>query len=238
MNAFARFDIKHLSPSSLNLWRDNPGIWALRYLKRIKDDGSPAMWRGSAVEDGLAAFLHGATAHEACLKAEQAFLLNSQGEANDEYELISPMVLECTKWKAPSALNATQLRVEYFFDDVPAPVMGYVDFAFDGVDVDLKTTKACPSTPRPEHVRQVSLYRAARERKASLLYVTAKKHAAYDVTDEMFNGALADMHNDATSLYRFLGKFETADEVIRCLPMDRDNFRFPKTIPLNELMFV
>lgn len=237
-NAFARHGIEHLSPSSLNLWRDSPGIWALRYLKKIKDDGSAAMWRGSAVEDGLAALLRGATLQDACLKAEQSFLLNSQGELGDEYGLISPMVKECGRWQPPSDLNATQLRVEYFFDAVPIPVIGFVDFAFDGIDVDLKTTKACPSTPRPDHVRQVSLYRAARNRKGALLYVTGKRHAPFEVTDDMFNGAMADMHNDAVSLYRFLGRFETADEIVECLPMNRDHFRFPKPIPLNEMVFV
>ena len=45
-------------------------------------------------------------------------------------------------------LTAVQLRVEHFFDPVPIPVIGYVDMAFDGVDVDLKSTKAIPSAPR------------------------------------------------------------------------------------------
>ena len=55
MNSFGRFGISHLSASSLNLWRASPGIFALRYLAKIKDSGNAAMWRGSAVENGLAA---------------------------------------------------------------------------------------------------------------------------------------------------------------------------------------
>jgi hypothetical protein len=31
---FARHGIKHLSPSSLNMWRNSPGIWTLKYLLR------------------------------------------------------------------------------------------------------------------------------------------------------------------------------------------------------------
>jgi hypothetical protein len=246
MNAFARHGIEHLSPSSLNLWRDSPGIWALRYLKRIKDEGSAAMWRGTAVENGLAGLLRGVPIDEACTMAEMNFLQNSAGEVSEdidtERELIAPMVKECSRWQPPSDLNATQIKVEYFFDAVPIPVIGYVDFCFDGIDVDLKTTKACPSSPRPDHIRQVSLYRAARNRKGALLYVTGKRHAPYEITDDMFNGAMADMHNDAVSLYQFLGKFESADDVVRCLPMNRDHFRFPKakneSLPVNEYVFI
>lgn len=245
-HAFARHGIEHLSPSSLNLWRDNPGIWALRYLKRITDDGSAAMWRGTAVEGGLAALLRGVPANEACALAEMNFLQNCQGELSDDIEaertLISPMVMECSRWQPPSDLNATQIKVEYFFDAIPIPVIGYVDFCFDGIDVDLKTTKACPSAPRPDHVRQVSLYRAARERKGGVLYVTPKKRSYFEIDDDAFNGAMADMHNDAVSLYQFLGKFESADDVVRCLPMNRDHFRFPKikseSLSSNDLVFI
>ena len=58
-NPFETHGIKHLSPSSLNMWRNSPGIWTLKYLLRLDDGGSPAMWRGSAVEAGLAAMLRG-----------------------------------------------------------------------------------------------------------------------------------------------------------------------------------
>lgn len=238
MNAFARHGIEHLSPSSLNLWRENPGIWALRYLKRVKDEGSAAMWRGTAVENGLVALLRGVPLDEACTLAETNYLQNSQGEIGDEHDLIAPMVKECAKWQPPAIFLATQIKVEYFFDAIPIPIVGYVDFSFIETDTDLKTTKACPSTPRPDHIRQVSLYRAARQKAGGLLYVTPKKHVYFDIPDDLFNGAMADMHNDAVSLYRFLGKFETADEIVECLPMNRDHFRFPKPIPLNEMVFV
>jgi hypothetical protein len=75
-NSFDRFNIPHLSASSLNLWRSAPGIWALRYVRGIKDGGNPAMWRGSAVENGLAALLHGRTLEQAIYIAEQSFDMN------------------------------------------------------------------------------------------------------------------------------------------------------------------
>lgn len=231
-NPFTRHGIEHLSPSSLNCWRAAPGIWTLRYLARIKDDGNPAMWRGSAVENGLAAFLRGASFDDCMSVAHQAFELNAQGEINEdisaERDLIAPMLQQCAKWQPPSDLNATQLRVEHNFDGIPVPIIGYLDFAFEGIDVDLKTTKAIPSIPRPDHVRQVSLYREQRGRDGGILYVSGKRHEFYPITDEMMEAALNELHADALSLMSFLSLCHSTRDAVRALPMDRDSFLFPK----------
>ena len=162
-------------------------------------------------------------AHQAFdLNARGFFPLNDQGYAEDdviaERELIAPMVEQCAKWQAPSTLNAAQLKIEYYFDPIPIPVIGYLDFAFDGIDVDLKTTKACPSTPRSDHIRQVSIYRAARNKAGGLLYVTNKRHAYFDVPDDAMNEALAELHADALSLNNFLSRMDTREDAFRSLP--------------------
>jgi hypothetical protein len=239
-NSFERFGIGHLSPSSLNLWRASPGVWALRYIGKIKDEGKAAMWRGSAVEVGLAALLHGENLPYAVHAAHMSFDLNATGNNNDEeieHALIEPMLAQCAKWKWPSSLNATQLKVEHWFDPVPIPVIGYLDFAFDGIDIDLKTTKACPSTPRADNVRQVALYRAARGRAGGLLYVTDKRHAYYEVTDEMMDEALLEMSAAALSLNNFLSRMDTREDVLRSLPVDYEYFAAPKTkVPLADIL--
>lgn len=240
MNSFQRFQIEHLSPSSLNLWRSAPGIWALRYIAKMKDSGHPAMWRGTAVENGLAALLHGQPLASAISAAYQSYDLNSKDYPDDvteERELIAPMVEQCVKWKPPSHLNATQLRVEYFFEPVPIPVIGFIDFCFDGIDIDCKSTKACPSAPRPDHVRQVSLYRAARNRNGGVLYVTGKRHQYYEIDDASMNEALAEMHADALSLNNLLARCDTKEDVLRSLPVDWSHYAAPKTkVPLEELL--
>lgn len=243
MNSFQRFQISHLSPSALNLWVSAPGLYALRYIAKIKDSGSPAMWRGTAVENGLAALLRGAKIDVATSVAHQSFDLNSQnyseidGDMTAERELIVPMLATCSSWQAPSDLNATQIKVEYFFDPVPVPVIGYVDLAFEGRDIDLKTTKAIPSTPRPDHARQVSLYRAARNRAGGLLYVSGKRHLYHEVTDDMMNNSLADLEAAALSLQNFLARCEGKEDVLRSLPVDYGHYAAPKTkIPLAEIL--
>lgn len=272
MHAFQRHGIDHLSCSSLGLWRSAPGIWAVHYLAKIKNDGNAAMWRGSAVENGLAIYLRGGDIDQAMRAAWQSFDMNSLGLLDDETVpergLIEPMLRQCENWcrgitvedsfnnymrtsdegrawvAAPEnnprplpPLNATQLRVEHWLDNIPIPIVGYLDFAFEFGDVDLKTTKACPSVPRPEHVRQVSLYRAARGRGGGLLYVTTKKHAYFDVDDESMEQSISDLTADALSLRNFLARCDSKEDALRSLPIDYDNFRAPKTkVPLTDIL--
>src|SRR5690349_5059708 len=119
-NPFSRHGIEHLSPSALNCWRASPGVWALRYLAKVRDDGNASMWRGSAVESGLAAMLRGTPLEKSCGLALRTFDLNSQGEITDELsverDLITPMLEQCALWQPPAALSATQLKVEYWFE--------------------------------------------------------------------------------------------------------------------------
>lgn len=240
-NSFTRFGIEHLSASSLNLWRGAPGIWGLRYLAKIKDAGNAAMWRGTAVENGFAALLRTKDLNEARDLAHRNFDMNSQGELSDEItaerELIAPMIGECLRWKPPSDLMATQLRIEHWLEDVPVPIIGYLDLGFDGIDIDLKTTKACPSAPRADHVRQVALYRAARGRAGGLLYVTAKKHAYFPIDDDAMERALGDLQADALSLSNFLARCESKKDALKSLPVDWDAWNAPKIkVPLAEIL--
>jgi hypothetical protein len=244
-NSFERFNIDHLSPSSLNTWKTAPGIWALRYIAKIKGEGAPRMWRGNAVENGLAALLRGRRLDNATAAAHGSFDANAEhaeqnGELIGERELIAPMLAQCAKWQPPSELNATQLRIEYWIDPIPVPIEGWLDFAFKGIDIDLKTTKRCPkpeSGPEPSHVGQVSIYRAARGRAGGLLYVSHANHTYFEVTDEMMDGALEDMRATALSLNNFLARCDGKEDVLRSLPIDWDHFQAPKTrVPLAEIL--
>lgn len=234
---FARFGIKHLSPSSLNCWRDTPGLWCLRYLQGIRDDGSPAMWRGTAVERGLEMVLRGKP-DEALPEAMRQFEALAQGEVRDdidaEAKLIPGMVKQCAVWfddmRAASNLPdvaATQLKIETYLDGVSVPVIGFVDFTFiEGADIDLKTTKACPSKPRPDHLRQIALYRKARNRDAAVLYVTDKRSAFYCPSPSDLADALGELTDAARSLERFLSFVPDPDTAVRMMPHPTDHYAY------------
>jgi PD-(D/E)XK nuclease superfamily len=222
--------IDHLSAASLNLWMANPREWALRYLAKEVEEPDPAMWRGSAVEAGLACLLRGRSLEEARTAAADSFELNAVGELSEEVDaersLVLPMLHRASTWIPPGELTATQLRIEHWLDDVPVPLVGYLDFAFvAGIDIDLKTTRACPSKPRGNHVRQVALYRAARGRRGGLLYVTDRKLAYFEIDDIDAQAALDDLRDAALSLSQFLAKVRGADDALACLPYNPDDFR-------------
>jgi hypothetical protein len=241
MNPFEKHGIGHLSPSSLNLFIAQPGIWAWRYLARQKEASNERMIRGNAVEAGFVAALRGADWSDALEHAHSVFWVNfcaESPEAIEQGKLIEPMLHQCLTWhdavfatlraQETFDLRAAQIKVEHWFDDVPVPVMGYVDLAFDGVDIDLKTTMRCPSKPDNSHVRQVSLYRAARNKPGGLLYVTDKKHAYFGVTDEMMAKGLEEFSDAARRVTKLLGAFEKPDDILAILPIDYDDFRAPK----------
>lgn len=227
-NTFERHKIKHLSASSLNLWSVMPGLWVMRYLCGFKDEMGPAASRGNAVELALLHILHGAEFPVDV--ALRAFDLAMMGELSDKIDseraLIPGMVAQCETWRPPSELLASQIKIECFIDGLSVPIIGYVDFSFTDCDVDLKTTKQCPSKPKSDHVRQVSLYRHARSKKGKLLYVTNKKTADFDVTDEMRDAAIEEISLTAASLESFLNSVEEPIDALKRLPIDRDNFRW------------
>lgn len=235
MTPFERHGIAHLSPASLNLWISQPGIWALRYLGKTHEAGAPKMWRGNAVEQGLAAYLRGQTWEESLDRAMGVYydeIKNAGGEQDaaavkKQGDLIEPMLTTALLWTPPSQIMATQIKVEHRFDDIPVPVQGYIDFGFEGIDVDLKTKeKLIP--PSAAEIRQASLYRAARQRAGGLLVVTDKKYAFHEVTDEMRDAALADLRDAALKMAKLLSVFDKPEDVMSALPVDYDHFRAPK----------
>jgi hypothetical protein len=236
-NPFQRHGIGHLSPSSINKFITSPGLWARQYLGGVKEGGNVKMWRGSAVEAGYVAALRQLAPCCALDVAKDSFWLNVEensvnaqdtAEVKGQECLIKPMLEQCLRWAPPSALNAAQIKIEHWFPDVPVPVIGYVDLAFEGIDIDLKTTTRCPSKPDPSHVRQVSLYRAARERAGGLLYVTDKKHAYFDVDDQMMGAALVQLNDAALKLTKLLAAFDKPQDIIDVLPIDWDHWMAPK----------
>jgi hypothetical protein len=228
---FERHGIDHLSASSFNLWMANPREWAVRYLaKEAEDAAEPAVWRGTAVEARLACRFYGGSIEQARAAAFDNFELNALGDLSDEVEaersLVMSMLDRAWGWRPPGDLAGAQLRIEHWLDGVQVPLIGYLDFAFSNdIDVDLKTTRACPSSPRGNHVRQVALYRAARGRRGGLLYVTGKRLAYFEIGDDDAEMALDDLRAAALSLSQFLGKVRNTDDALACLPYNPDDFR-------------
>lgn len=236
-DAFSKHGIRHLSPSSLALWRTDSALWVGRYLLRWQDPAGPYAWLGSAVEAGLSSWLYKRDPEQAKAAAEQEWLNKTQGDVSDDVEVahvrLLPMLDQAIKAFADKPLpTSTQAKVECWLDGVPVPLLGYTDFEWPEAIYDLKTTKQCPSSPRADHVIQMAVYWEARARKkeVSLVYATEKKHAVYSVAHEDMEAALVDLAATARTLMRFLSRVQDGRDAITLLPADTTGYRWNDTL--------
>lgn len=222
--------MNHLSASSVSLFRACPSVWTCRYLFGVKDEGAPAMWRGTAVEAGVTQVIMGGRTEEDALQAALGnYELNAQGLADDKVDkarnLIGPMLRQALPLFKPRGKPAVvQLKVERTLDGVALPFIGYCDFVWDDAVVDLKTTERMPSEPKADHAAQVALYCHGTNRVSSLIYVTDKKSAEYTLDAEAQKAAIADLTRSAKSLCHALSRFDSPAEMARCYAPDFTSF--------------
>lgn len=231
MNPFARHGIKHLSPSSLALYRQEPAFWCGRYLMGWKDEGGPKMWVGNAVETGLHAFLHGLPADECRVRAMDAFEINAQGVQDEAHDTaraeIVPMLEQAMAVLSKDAGSKPlyQVPVKHFVEGLEVPIVGYLDWSFPDGILDLKTTRALPSKPKADHAAQVAFYCKARSvDSGSLLYVTTKKGALYNLSPEDIETGYRSLIVAARAVQNLLKHSPTKQDAMRTFAPDFESF--------------
>lgn len=235
-NPFERHGITHLSPSSLNLYAANPCLWVGRYLSGWQDEMGPAGHRGSSVESGLDHWLFERNKDQACVVAGNRFAELTGGQCDEDHDAeranITPMLSQAVQ--ALAAFDkpvARQIKVEYWANGLEVPIIGYVDYLWDDYGIDLKTTKACPSSIKADHGRQVALYAEAKKRPFKVLYVTGKKYALYDLSPEDQAAHLRDLERQARAVRHLLNKSESPEDAARFFAPEFSDFRWgPKTV--------
>ncbi len=225
---FERHGIAHLSVSSLALYRNEPALWCLRYLFGVKDEVGAAAWRGQAVEAGVdLALMTGCPDAESIAFAVEDFEKRAHGDLAEDIQkeraIVPDLVRQAVAAMKPYGIpNARQLKIEHWLDGIEIPLLGFIDYAFESGDLDLKTTTRLPSEPRPDHVVQVTSYGAARGRKQTLLYVTPKKSQAFDTFDA--EAALYTLNRSARALRAMLSRCETKERAADLFTPNFDSF--------------
>jgi hypothetical protein len=234
MNSFQRHGIKHLSPSSLLTYQNNPAMWVGKYLFGWRDDAGPRAWLGGAVETGLHSKISGA--EDFMERALHAFDEKAQGEIREDIEdarqHLRPMLQQaCEAYKTRiGARPLYQVKCEWWIDGIEVPVIGYLDFEWPEQIDDLKTTLAIPSKPRPDHVAQIAMYMKAREKDCgSLLYVSPKKFAQYQITMEQAEEELRALVRSAKAIRHMLGMARDKNDAARIFAPDFSDFRWNET---------
>lgn len=233
-NWFLSFGVDHLSPNSLNTWGSNPALWLVRYGMNLKGGVVPKMALGSCVERGLQGWLEHGDAEMAQRDAETVYdgEMLDVGDHPDKAkcrDLIAPMLEQAKLAMGMIGAGIPKLyqnRVEAEIKGVPVPCMGYTDFEWDEILVDLKTTSRMPSKPKPEHVRQVAFYQRATGKSPALLYVTPKAHNVYAPTEQELNWAWDELSYYARSLQAALTGGASLEQLLARYPADFADFRW------------
>lgn len=182
-NPFDQFDIEHLSASSINLFMQDIPLFIVRYLAKHKSSTNPAMLRGTVIDHAI-----GNKTSVAEAQKEFKSLMNyekkqgnvfDQEKAETEYNNIEKYLeVGFPFYQDLGEAVSYQKKVELQFDDLPIPVLGFVDMEYKDCIRDIKTTAKRPSALTPQVQRQIAIYATALEKNrayADYLYVTKTK---------------------------------------------------------------
>jgi hypothetical protein len=246
MNGFDKHGIKHLSPSSINLWTNAPDVWVAQYLFGKRGPMSAAAMRGICTEDAVVAVLQGKNADgalDAALeKFDQSFPIGDE-KTTKERAMIQPCmelaVQELEQFGEPEFPDEGQEKISITAktDDYEIPVIGYLDLVFPkhGVVIDLKTTGRCPSVMSSEHQLQRAIYQKAKGNQVvKFLYVTPKKTNLLEDGDP--SEILRKTKIQITRMERFL-RSGNARDVASVIPVNPNTFYWNGAEDIREELY-
>ena len=170
---FARFGVEHLSATSMLQFRSDPALGVLYLVFKIREAGSPAMHRGSALDHTIGQMLEaGATLDQAGAREMATAHYDDLIENTDEKyrpsdikrerEVVSRCLDECypivSNWDTPAAY---QHPIRLSLQGIEVPVIGFIDLRYPDAVRELKSS----GKPRPgivdDHAFQVATYAMA-----------------------------------------------------------------------------
>ena len=185
-NPFAVHGINYLSPSSINTYINDNALWVARYLFGVKSSSGASAVRGIATEAALANKYEKKTfdfnyldMHFMSLCAESGIDLGDVKTAKEKklLEGFGKVIDENFDY---DNLEAYQEKVSVQIDDLPVPIIGYIDFRFADKIVDLKTTTRMPTRPTEAQKRQMALYSMAYPKSSvDLFFASPKEHKKF-----------------------------------------------------------
>ena len=193
MEALKKFDIKHLSASSISLFINDPASWVVSYIYKKPFKSSAAAERGKFIEKGLNQILGNYQNWETTIK-EQIHLYTEtckemkipKEEYEQEYHFIKKALeILPSHFSKFGKIISYQKRIGYNYKGVP--IIGYIDFEFDKhIIVDLKTSSKMNVSIN--HKIAQHIYKTATNMENKLFYVqvlkTKENVMEYQLTDE------------------------------------------------------
>ena len=171
---FEQHGIDHLSASSINEYIANPSRWILRVSGFRDDFGSPAMWRGIALDQAITKMLFSDLSDLRTIQfALEAYrdrldeavnngIPVNYGKAEaEQHALEAYMHLAIPHYRQLGTPTAAQQRIKLEIEELPIPIIGYTALTYPNQIRDMKTVSRMPSEVPDFTLRQMAIYSAA-----------------------------------------------------------------------------
>jgi CRISPR/Cas system-associated exonuclease Cas4 (RecB family) len=172
-NPFARFGIKHLSATSMIQFRNDSALGIVYLVLGVREAGSPAMHRGTAVDEAIGSLLTQSIEPDlnqlkrTAAKKYRTLIEDDPEHFNNRYvEQELRVLLRCLdvcfplmrSWEKPSAY---QQEILLQIDGIEVPVRGFIDLLYPSEVRELKSTVKPKREITEDHAFQVSTYAMA-----------------------------------------------------------------------------
>ncbi len=211
-NPFDQFDIEHLSASSINLFIQDIPLFIVRYLAKHKSPTNPAMLRGTVIDHALGEGHSVKAAEEEFMRLmkyhKKEGVKFDEDKVQTEYNNIQKYLeVGIPFYKNLGEPVSYQKRVELQFDDLPLPIIGFVDFEMEDCIRDIKTTARRPAELLPPVQRQLAIYATALEKNrayADYLYITKTKAEVITLECDDIDARLNEVYRIASAMMNLL----------------------------------
>lgn len=225
MDSLEECGITYLTASSIAAFRDNPAWWCLKYLYGKSGDKTGRVALSIAIREGVKTWLQtgdeglgeDATLDSFMMNVRDWNLLpnNNITKASDElkssYDATLPTFGMAVKTlsehdfdRNTSNFIGSNMPKSVWLDGIGTPFLSSPSLIFEHAVVELKTTKACPSSIRDRELSLLGLHARAWNRDVAVLYVTMKKAALYRPLPAMLDASLLFLGIDAMAIEVFL----------------------------------
>lgn len=238
---FEAHGLNHLSASQINEYIASPAKWLLRVSGYKDKTGSPAMWRGIAVDKAICAALDNPSYDDKLLHdlaAVEFARLHAEALEDDPYIKDDKVFKEQTAvsgyldialphFRQIGTPVETQSKIVMEVG-LPVPIVGYIDLLYDGVVRDIKTVNRLPSRVPSATGRQLAIYAKATNSIPLVDYVHNTKTSQQVVVMTVDN--LKDHWNmvvkAATNMTKLLSISSDIKEIAGLLMPDFDDWRW------------
>jgi hypothetical protein len=211
-------ELPKLSPSSINLFDQDPALWVLKHFYGSTGDFNIHAMRGVAIEEGLNLFMTLPTldvperTQQALNRSEEHFndlaFFWGDDELFEQIEDLIPQWAEVcidalTTILPEKAKVDQQIEIDTTIEGVP--IRGFLDYSTEDLQIDLKTATQIPNpvtrgprkgflpAAKKANVRQQSIYHKATGKKTSLLYVSPDGFYHHELGEEELAEAMEDV---------------------------------------------